>query len=99
MQTGQCKHLLSNEAFLTSPGYLSKPGGRHPLHPGFALGDNAVTNDAGLAGSLSYMPLEDIWIGLHGSVSRDLTSTNRKDGFLDGIDAMLGLTASYRIQF
>lgn len=74
-------------------------GGRHPLHPGFALGDNAVTNDAGLAGSLSYMPLEDIWIGLHGSVSRDLTSTNRKDGFLDGIDAMLGLTASYRIQF
>ena len=74
-------------------------GGRHPFRPRFALGNVAATNDAGLAGSLSYMPLEDIWIGLHGSVSRDLTNTNTRDGLLDGIDAMLGLTASYRIQF
>lgn len=56
-------------------------------------------NDAGLAASLSYMPLEDIWIGLHGSVSRNLSPANPDEGVLDGIDAMLGLTASYRIEF
>ncbi len=56
-------------------------------------------NDAGLAASLSYMPLQDIWIGLHGSVSRNMTPTQPDQNILDGIDAMLGLTASYRIEF
>lgn len=56
-------------------------------------------NDAGLAASLSYMPLQDIWIGLHGSVSRNLTPVQPDQSILDGIDAMLGLTASYRIEF
>ena len=56
-------------------------------------------NDAGLAASLSYMPLPDIWIGLHGSVSRNLTPAQPDQSILDGIDAMLGLTASYRIKF
>ncbi len=65
----------------------------------FGLTDLTMTRDAGLAGSLSYMPLEDIWIGLHGTVSRDLTTGRNHDGFLDGIDAMLGLTARYRIEF
>lgn len=66
---------------------------------GFVVGGDGLTNDAGLAGSLSYMPLPDIWIGMHGSVSRDLGAQNPSDGLLDGIDAMLGLTASYRIEF
>ncbi len=66
---------------------------------GFVVGGDGLTNDAGLAGSLSYMPLPDIWIGMHGSVSRDLGAQNPNDGLLDGIDAMLGLTASYRIKF
>ena len=74
-------------------------GAQHHVRPGFGITGTGVRNDAGLAGSLSYMPLEDIWIGLHGSVSRDLTAANPNDGLLDGIDAMLGLTASYRIQF
>lgn len=56
-------------------------------------------NDAGLAASLSYMPLQDIWIGLHGSVSRNLSPTQPDQSTLDGIDAMLGLTARYRIAF
>jgi hypothetical protein len=72
---------------------------QHRARPVFGLSGTGLSNDAGLAGSLSYMPLEDIWIGLHGSVSRDLTPTNPNDGLLDGIDAMLGLTASYQIQF
>lgn len=74
-------------------------GVQHRAHPGFVFTGTGLTNDAGLASSLSYMPLEDIWIGLHGSVSRDLTTTSPSDGLLDGIDAMLGLTARYRIQF
>lgn len=56
-------------------------------------------DDAGLAASLSFMPLEDIWIGLHGSVSHSLTPSESPQGMLDGIDAMLGLTARYRIEF
>lgn len=56
-------------------------------------------NDAGLAASLSYMPFADIWIGLHGSVSRNLSTTPTDDGTLDGIDAMLGLTATYKVEF
>jgi len=60
--------------------------------------DNAF-HDAGLAASLSYMPLEDIWIGLHGSVSRNMAPPHPEQSILDGIDAMLGLTASYRIEF
>ncbi|RCK47945.1 hypothetical protein [Thalassospira profundimaris] len=60
--------------------------------------DNDI-NDAGLAASLSYMPLQDIWIGLHGSVSRNLTPSQPDQSVLDGIDAMLGLTARYRIEF
>lgn len=62
-------------------------------------GNSSAFNDAGLAASLSYMPLEDIWIGLHGSVSHSLSPTPPDQGILDGIDAMLGLTASYRIEF
>ena len=56
-------------------------------------------DDAGFAASLSFMPLEDIWIGLHGSVSHSLTPSETHQGMLDGIDAMLGLTARYRIEF
>jgi len=74
-------------------------GTRHLARPRFGLNSVSNANDAGLAGSLSYMPLEDIWIGLHGSVSRDLGTKNTEDGLLDGIDAMLGLTASYKIKF
>jgi len=74
-------------------------GVQQHVRPSFGITGTGVSNDAGLAGSLSYMPLEDIWIGLHGSVSRDLTPANPTDGLLDGIDAMLGLTASYRVQF
>ncbi|URK16133.1 hypothetical protein M9H61_11285 [Thalassospira sp. GO-4] len=64
----------------------------------FSDSDNAF-HDAGLAASLSYMPLEDIWIGLHGSVSRNMAPPHPEQSILDGIDAMLGLTASYRIEF
>jgi hypothetical protein len=74
-------------------------GRQHAVRPGFARSAIGSSQDAGLAGSLSYMPLEDIWIGLHGSVSRDLSTQNSEDGLLDGIDAMLGLTARYRIEF
>ncbi|MCC9624594.1 hypothetical protein LPB41_23170 [Thalassospira sp. MA62] len=60
----------------------------------------SASDDAGLAASLSYMPLPDIWIGLHGSVSRSLTPDDGpNNGALDGIDAMLGLTAHYRFEF
>lgn len=74
-------------------------GAQRRIRSGFSGSGTGDAHDAGLAGSLSYMPLEDIWIGLHGSVSRDLTPRNSEDGLLDGIDAMLGLTARYRIEF
>ncbi|MFV1852872.1 MAG: hypothetical protein ACFHHU_18000 [Porticoccaceae bacterium] len=76
-------------------GYAVEPLSRRVL----ISNSGSSFNDAGLAASLSYMPLEDIWIGLHGSVSRNLTPTTPDEGVLDGIDAMLGLTASYRIEF
>lgn len=76
-------------------GYAVEPTSRRVL----LSSSSSSFNDAGLAASLSYMPLEDIWIGLHGSVSRNFTPTSPDDGVLDGIDAMLGLTASYRIKF
>lgn len=60
-------------------------------------------DSAGLAASLSYMPFEDIWIGIHGRVSKNLNANNdtqkSKDGLLDNIDTMLGLTAGYRLNF
>ncbi|MEQ8392125.1 MAG: hypothetical protein RIB30_14130 [Thalassospira sp.] len=70
-----------------------------PRQRALISGNHNAFNDAGLAASLSYMPLEDIWIGLHGSVSHSLTPTPPDQGILDGIDAMLGLTARYRIEF
>ncbi|NIY76586.1 hypothetical protein HED22_13125 [Thalassospira sp. HF15] len=80
--------------------YQTDPfGTQRPMRPGFGHSSTGITHDAGLAGSLSYMPLEDIWIGLHGTLSRDLSTQNPEDGLLDGIDAMLGLTARYRIEF
>jgi len=70
-----------------------------PLRRTFLPNNGTVLHDAGLAASLSYMPLEDIWIGLHGSVSHSIAPSPPNQGILDGIDAMLGLTASYRIEF
>ncbi|MBX2832808.1 MAG: hypothetical protein KTR23_16915 [Rhodospirillales bacterium] len=81
---------------------IYQSGGLAPersLRRAFLSHNGVLFNDAGLAASLSYMPLEDIWIGLHGSVSHNLIPTAPDQGILDGIDAMLGLTASYRIQF
>ncbi|WP_147262312.1 hypothetical protein [Thalassospira xiamenensis] len=58
----------------------------------------AGTDDAGIAASLSYMPFQDIWIGLHGRVTSDLSSgPNAAEP--DRFDAMLGLTAGYRLEF
>ena len=60
--------------------------------------NNSGTDDAGIAASLSYMPFKDIWIGLHGRLTSDLTSAPNTGG-TDSFDAMLGLTAGYRLEF
>ncbi|MDP2699573.1 hypothetical protein [Thalassospira sp.] len=54
-------------------------------------------DNAGLAASLSYMPLQDIWIGVHGRVTSDFNAA--PGSTLPGVDAMLGLTAGYRLEF
>jgi len=56
------------------------------------------TDSAGLAASLSYMPFEDLWVGIHGRLTSDLTSSSG-NSTTDRFDAMLGLTAGYRLQF
>ncbi|OKH88705.1 hypothetical protein LF95_00950 [Thalassospira sp. TSL5-1] len=55
------------------------------------------TDGVGLAASLSYMPFEDLWIGIHGRLTSDLTSSSSNP--TDRFDAMLGLTAGYRLKF
>lgn len=61
-------------------------------------GNPSGTDDAGIAASLSYMPFQDIWIGLHGRVTSDLSS-GPNTAAPDRFDAMLGLTAGYRLEF
>ncbi|OSQ39434.1 hypothetical protein [Thalassospira mesophila] len=56
------------------------------------------SDSAGLAASLSYMPFEDLWVGIHGRLTSDLTSSSSSSS-TDRFDAMLGLTAGYRLQF
>ncbi|RCK41052.1 hypothetical protein TH25_23835 [Thalassospira profundimaris] len=78
--------------------YLVTPTLRHDSTlsaTGFAAEQGS--DSAGLAASLSYMPFEDLWIGIHGRLTSDLTSSSSNP--TDRFDAMLGLTAGYRLKF
>lgn len=91
---------LAGSAPDNSHEYSTSASALAPRTPRLLLsGRGPMLDDAGLAASLSYMPLEDIWIGLHGSLSHDLqTDPSGRDAF-GGMDAILGLTAGYRVRF
>ncbi|OSQ32712.1 hypothetical protein TH468_04005 [Thalassospira sp. MCCC 1A03138] len=74
------------------------PGGFYRHNFSGNPGNPSGTDDAGIAASLSYMPFQDIWIGLHGRLTSDL-APDPNTGALDRFDAMLGLTAGYRLEF
>ena len=82
-----------NEDYLVTPTLRNDTG---ISSVGFGSGQGS--DSAGLAASLSYMPFEDLWVGIHGRLTSDLTSSSSRSSN-DRFDAMLGLTAGYRLQF
>ncbi|AUG51655.1 hypothetical protein [Thalassospira marina] len=81
-----------DEDYLVTPTMRSENG-----LSGIGFGNEQGSDSAGLAASLSYMPFEDLWVGIHGRLTSDLTSSSSSP--TDRFDAMLGLTAGYRLQF
>ncbi len=78
--------------------YFVTPTLRHDnTLSGIGFSNEQGSDSAGLAASLSYMPFEDLWIGIHGRLTSDLTSSGSNPS--DRFDAMLGLTAGYRLKF